>query len=401
MVHRGRSPTGRGRALKPSPVRVRIPPPPRSERPTVPRRAPRRRRSRGPRPGVASAVPRSPFADRPPSISWCTSPSTGAASVTPSGRWPSGPTGRSPCPPCTRPPRTPGARSAGRRTARPTFRAGSRLRLHDSVTTDVERFASLADSDDPRRLVEAMHLVRGPLFDGLRRSDWAVFDGTQSRIESLVVRTALRGAEELGAARLRRRGRLGGPPGAPGEPLRRAAVPLVAARHRGRRAIGSGCARRWPSCSTLAGEAERPGARLPGGGPWRRSPARVPPSPRRRPSTVACWRARLPPEGTPPGCRVASRHGEKLLWEVGSPRRRNGRWCHLSRADAGQLVRRAGDHRPDRDRIGRPRQVPLQPDPDRGRADHEHHVARGTGLRHLRDDGAGARRPPRPARPPA
>src|ERR1700677_3224542 len=29
MVTRGRSPTGRGRALKPSPVRVRIPPPPR------------------------------------------------------------------------------------------------------------------------------------------------------------------------------------------------------------------------------------------------------------------------------------------------------------------------------------------------------------------------------------
>ena len=40
-----------------------------------------------------------------------------------------------------------------------------------------------------------MRLVRGPLFAGLRRTDWAVFDGTQSEIEALVVRTALRGAD--------------------------------------------------------------------------------------------------------------------------------------------------------------------------------------------------------------
>ena len=79
----------------------------------------------------------------------------------------------------------------------PNLPRGVLLRLHHSVTTDVERFAALADSDDRQRLVEAMHLVRGPLFDGLRRSDWAVFDGTRSRIESLVVGTALRCAEEL------------------------------------------------------------------------------------------------------------------------------------------------------------------------------------------------------------
>jgi DNA-binding SARP family transcriptional activator len=79
----------------------------------------------------------------------------------------------------------------------PHLSRGVHLRLHDSVTTDVERFASLADSEDLHRIVEAMRLVRGPLFEGLRRSDWAVFDGTQSRIESLVVGTALRGAEEL------------------------------------------------------------------------------------------------------------------------------------------------------------------------------------------------------------
>jgi DNA-binding SARP family transcriptional activator len=40
-----------------------------------------------------------------------------------------------------------------------------------------------------------MRLVRGPLFAGLHRTDWAVFDGTQPAVESLVVRTALRGAD--------------------------------------------------------------------------------------------------------------------------------------------------------------------------------------------------------------
>jgi DNA-binding SARP family transcriptional activator len=77
---------------------------------------------------------------------------------------------------------------------------GVDLRLHDSVTTDVERFASLAASDDPRLLLAAMRLVRGPLFAGLHRIDWAVFDGTQSDIETLVVRTALRGVDALASS---------------------------------------------------------------------------------------------------------------------------------------------------------------------------------------------------------
>jgi DNA-binding SARP family transcriptional activator len=72
---------------------------------------------------------------------------------------------------------------------------GVNLRLCDSACTDVEQFATRAASDDPRRLREALRLVRGPLLAGLRHGDWAVFDGTRSRIESLVVSTALRGAE--------------------------------------------------------------------------------------------------------------------------------------------------------------------------------------------------------------
>ena len=79
----------------------------------------------------------------------------------------------------------------------PHLPRGVTLRLADSVTTDVERFAALATADDPQQLLAALGLVRGPLFAGLRRTDWAVFDGTQSDIESLVVRTALRGADVL------------------------------------------------------------------------------------------------------------------------------------------------------------------------------------------------------------
>jgi DNA-binding SARP family transcriptional activator len=74
---------------------------------------------------------------------------------------------------------------------------GVSLRLGESVTTDVDRFAALVDSDDPDRLARAMELIRGPIFAGLHRTDWAVFDGIHSRIEALVVRTALRGADRF------------------------------------------------------------------------------------------------------------------------------------------------------------------------------------------------------------
>jgi DNA-binding SARP family transcriptional activator len=42
-----------------------------------------------------------------------------------------------------------------------------------------------------------MKLIRGPLFGGLRLADWAVLDGTQAAVESLIAETALRGAEAL------------------------------------------------------------------------------------------------------------------------------------------------------------------------------------------------------------
>jgi DNA-binding SARP family transcriptional activator len=74
-------------------------------------------------------------------------------------------------------------------------RAGRRLRLADTVGTDVERFARAAADPDPARWKDALSLVRGRPFEGLSLSDWAVLDGTQAQVESMVVDTALRGAE--------------------------------------------------------------------------------------------------------------------------------------------------------------------------------------------------------------
>ncbi len=74
---------------------------------------------------------------------------------------------------------------------------GSKLRLQRSVGSDAERFTELAESDDPWRLRQALALVRGPLFSGLRRIDWAVLDGTRHDLEASIVRAALRGAATL------------------------------------------------------------------------------------------------------------------------------------------------------------------------------------------------------------
>ncbi len=71
---------------------------------------------------------------------------------------------------------------------------GTKLRLQRSVGTDAERFAELAETDDPWRLRQALALVRGPLFSGLRRIDWAILDGTRHDLEASIASAALRGA---------------------------------------------------------------------------------------------------------------------------------------------------------------------------------------------------------------
>jgi DNA-binding SARP family transcriptional activator len=74
---------------------------------------------------------------------------------------------------------------------------GAVLRLASSVTTDVERFASLCASSGPGALERASALLRGTVFAGLRQADWAVFDGTGADVEALVVDATLRGAAQL------------------------------------------------------------------------------------------------------------------------------------------------------------------------------------------------------------
>ncbi len=76
-------------------------------------------------------------------------------------------------------------------------RSGRHLELGSDVRTDVARFEALASGGRLADLVDAMALVRGPLFAGLRRADWAVFDGTEASVQSLVADTALRAAELL------------------------------------------------------------------------------------------------------------------------------------------------------------------------------------------------------------
>jgi DNA-binding SARP family transcriptional activator len=73
-------------------------------------------------------------------------------------------------------------------------RAGRRLCLARSVGTDVERFNRSAHSPEQAEWLDALRLVRGRPLDGLRLCDWAVLDGTQAALESMVVDTALKGA---------------------------------------------------------------------------------------------------------------------------------------------------------------------------------------------------------------
>src|SRR6185312_2284258 len=60
-----------------------------------------------------------------------------------------------------------------------------------------DRFSALARSETCEAWIEAAGLLRGPLFGGMRRADWAILDGTHARVEALVVHTVLQAAEAL------------------------------------------------------------------------------------------------------------------------------------------------------------------------------------------------------------
>ena len=140
-------------------------------------------------------------------------------------------------------------------------------------------------------------LVRGPVLAGLRRADWAVLDGTQAALESLVVHTALRASRSLVAA---------GRPDRAAWALRRALVVspyderLYRAPPRGHRRPGK------PGGPRLHhGRTPRPGRRGPGdlraplaacstNQPWSACSTRT-----RRRSIANWWADGLRPEGIP------------------------------------------------------------------------------------------------------
>ncbi len=74
-----------------------------------------------------------------------------------------------------------------------------RLMLARTVGSDWGRFRELAGADDPERWQDALELVRGRPFEGIRATDWALLDGTAPSIEAAVVDVAGR----LAGARLR------------------------------------------------------------------------------------------------------------------------------------------------------------------------------------------------------
>lgn len=75
-----------------------------------------------------------------------------------------------------------------------------RLQLRSTVGTDWARFVGLADEEDPDAWTEALGLVRGRPFEGLRAPDWPLLEGIAPAIEASVVDLAGR----CSAAALRR-----------------------------------------------------------------------------------------------------------------------------------------------------------------------------------------------------
>lgn len=82
-------------------------------------------------------------------------------------------------------------------------RQHGRLRLAPTVGSDWQRFLDLAEQGSPMCLEEAISLVRGEAFQGLRAVDWTVLEGFAASIEAKVVDVATSLAEhflELGDA---------------------------------------------------------------------------------------------------------------------------------------------------------------------------------------------------------
>ncbi len=97
-------------------------------------------------------------------------------------------------------------------------RGHGRLQMGPYVSTDWTRLDALAGSDDPARWREALELVRGRPFDGLKATDWLILEGVGPAVEARVVDVATSFAEwcldagdPAGAAWSARRGLLASP----------------------------------------------------------------------------------------------------------------------------------------------------------------------------------------------
>jgi DNA-binding SARP family transcriptional activator len=66
-------------------------------------------------------------------------------------------------------------------------RSHGRLALAPTVGTDWAHFQELAATDDPDGWEEALSIVRGRPFEGIRSTDWSLLDGTAPSIEAAVV----------------------------------------------------------------------------------------------------------------------------------------------------------------------------------------------------------------------
>lgn len=75
-------------------------------------------------------------------------------------------------------------------------RSHGRLQLAASVTTDWRRFRNLCASENPALWSQALEIVRGRPFQGLRNADWTVLEGIAAEMEEVVAELACRVADE-------------------------------------------------------------------------------------------------------------------------------------------------------------------------------------------------------------
>ncbi len=71
-------------------------------------------------------------------------------------------------------------------------RSRGRLQLSSTVTTDWDKFVALSQQNNPACWEDALALVRGRPFEGLRSYDWAIMEGITAAIEAGVVDLASR-----------------------------------------------------------------------------------------------------------------------------------------------------------------------------------------------------------------